>query len=95
VLAAGSAGRFPALPQVRPELLVHVRSVEVTSPCDHAPRKSLDLQKTVMQDRGYVRTTGLTLAECLEIVVDLGIEPQDVWCLDGTMRVGRPWESLR
>lgn len=42
----------------------------------------LDREKTELQETGLLSTLGMTLAEVIEVVTDLGIDPREVLCYD-------------
>jgi hypothetical protein len=46
------------------------------------PRRSLDMQKTQMQETGGFEARGLTLSEILEVVNDLGLDLNKVALAD-------------
>lgn len=39
---------------------------------------NLDGRKTELQETGYCPSTGMTLAEAIEVVVDLGLDPNEI-----------------
>jgi acyl CoA:acetate/3-ketoacid CoA transferase alpha subunit len=52
---------------------------------DDVAARSLDFEKTAMQDKGFCSAIRLTVAEAVEIVTDLGIDPAEVVYANGCL----------
>lgn len=48
--------------------------------------RSLDLEKTAMQEQGFCSAIRLTVAEAVEIVSDLGLDPSEVIYANGCLK---------